>query len=160
MKTLFSYERQTPLTKLVLAIEDQQLYCSFFCKEVCERLIDSENPDGLAKVDDYEKKQLLDFVGYLLFSRQMNTKDALHIRALVRVHFGVEHEVLWQKGIEYIPLLNDSKLLFGDDDLTLYSFESKAHPHNNYPIEYYVDHGIHGSYSVTEKEAKKLMATK
>ena len=157
MKTLFSYERQHPLTKLVIAIEDQQLYCSFFSKEVCERLENSERVDGLVKVEGYEKEQLLDFAGYLLFSRQMSRKDELHIRALVENHLGVDYEVLWQKGIEYIPLLNDSKLLFGNDDVTIYSFESKAHPFNNYPIEYYVDHRIYGDYKVTKEEAMNLM---
>ena len=142
MQTLFSYERQHPLTKLVIAIEDKELYCLFRSIEVCDRLDNSERVDKLIKVNCY-KKELLNFIGYLLFSRQMATKDELKLRELTRVHFGVEYEVLWQKGIQYVPLLNNSKLLFGNDDATayFYSFESKAHRYNNYPIEYYVDHG-------------------
>jgi hypothetical protein len=161
MKILFSYERQNPLTKLVIAIEDKKLYCYFRCTEVCETSLRfAEREDGFIEVNDGFKNELLNFIGYLIFSRQMDTKDCLKLRSVTSKYLGVEFEeldILWEKGIQYIPLLNDSKLLFSNDYVTVYSFESKAHPHNNYPIEYYVDKGIYGSYKATENEAMQLM---
>ena len=154
METLFKYVRsEYPQTKLVIASQDEQMYFSFLGIEIDE-CIDEDGKGGLAPVDWYQK-ELLNFVGYLLFSRQMSTKDELKLRELVRVHFGVEHEVLWDKGMDYVSFLNGSKVLLNTEDFTIYSYQI-----GNYPTEYYIDQGVYGMYSATEKEVNEFITSK
>jgi hypothetical protein len=148
MQTLFKYVREDyPQTKLIIAVEKKELYFSFLGIEIDECIGENE----LVPVDWY-RSDLLNFIGYLLFSRQMSTKDDLKLRELARIYFDVDHTNLWKRGGDYIPMLNGRKVVLNSDLLTIYSWQV-----GNYPTDYLIDQGIYGSYLASEEDVNYLV---
>jgi hypothetical protein len=150
MNTLFQYERTQPATKLVIASDNHQLnseselYFCFLGEEIDERV---GNEKELQPISWYQY-DFFNFVGYLLITHQLPEKQEAELIYFMQSYYNVNYGTLISRGMDYMYLLNGSKILLSTNELTVYSYQL-----DNRPIEYYIDLGIYGMYEATEQEA-------